>query len=241
MKMNKYCYCIIMRENQDALILDDLELNVIQYKDIAMVTEDTEEEEVFPTGDRILNHEQTIENIMKNMSVIPMSLGNICKTQKEIRNFLKNNYDKLKKIFTKIQNRIEVGLKIYWTAESFSDEIEDSNIKALKNEIQNDKKSSNLRVSKVGRLVEEKVDKKRAFYMDQIFKKLSQYAYDSKSNICHTPRMVINSSFLIDRNKEDEFDNHVNALHEKYKDSLVFKYTGPWPPYNFIEGNFDVR
>ena len=34
--------------------------------------------------------------------------------------------------------------------------------------------------------------------------------------------------------REQEFDEAVKALSRKYEDVLSFKYTGPWPPYNFV-------
>ena len=36
------------------------------------------------------------------------------------------------------------------------------------------------------------------------------------------------------RSREQEFDEAVKALSRKYEDVLSFKYTGPWPPYNFV-------
>ena len=39
---------------------------------------------------------------------------------------------------------------------------------------------------------------------------------------------------LVERSREQEFDEAVKALSRKYEDVLSFKYTGPWPPYNFV-------
>ncbi|PYX92631.1 MAG: gas vesicle protein GvpF, partial [Acidobacteria bacterium] len=33
---------------------------------------------------------------------------------------------------------------------------------------------------------------------------------------------------------ESEFDSIVNKIAKKYGKRLKFKYTGPWPPYNFV-------
>ena len=34
--------------------------------------------------------------------------------------------------------------------------------------------------------------------------------------------------------REAEFDAAVNSVAKKFGDRLNFKYTGPWPPYNFV-------
>ena len=40
-------------------------------------------------------------------------------------------------------------------------------------------------------------------------------------------------TFLISRDQEGAFDSKVKSIAGKF-DKLTFKYTGPWPPYNFV-------
>jgi hypothetical protein len=44
----------------------------------------------------------------------------------------------------------------------------------------------------------------------------------------------MNAAFLIERDREAEFDQKVKEIASKYEGKLSFKYTGPWPPYNFV-------
>ena len=46
-------------------------------------------------------------------------------------------------------------------------------------------------------------------------------------------RMILNAAFLVNRQDEHAFDERVKRLGTRY-DKLTFKYTGPWPPYNFV-------
>ena len=45
--------------------------------------------------------------------------------------------------------------------------------------------------------------------------------------------MIMNAAFLISRDQETAFDAKVKAIASRF-DKLTFKYTGPWPPYNFV-------
>jgi hypothetical protein len=45
--------------------------------------------------------------------------------------------------------------------------------------------------------------------------------------------MIMNAAFLISRDQEGAFDVKVKTIASKF-DKLTFKYTGPWPPYNFV-------
>jgi len=45
--------------------------------------------------------------------------------------------------------------------------------------------------------------------------------------------MIMNAAFLISRDREAAFDARVKSIASRF-DRLTFKYTGPWPPYNFV-------
>jgi Gas vesicle synthesis protein GvpL/GvpF len=43
----------------------------------------------------------------------------------------------------------------------------------------------------------------------------------------------MNAAFLVARDKEAVFDARVKEIGAAH-DKLTFRYTGPWPPYNFV-------
>ncbi|MBM7623256.1 GvpL/GvpF family gas vesicle protein [Sporohalobacter salinus] len=241
--MNKYCFCIIngFKDNKD--LIKDKGLYTVEYKDVAVVVEnrDINAEEIFPTRDELLKHEKVIESIMEEVELIPMSFGHVCESEDEIKSFLSSNYNKLLNFFDKIKDRIEVGLKVFWTDESFSEEIEDQEIQNLKEQAMKDEYSEQMEVAEIGKIVEERVEAARDFYIEKIYMKLADASVDSKLNSVPNPKMILNSAYLIDESKEEKFDKLVNDIYEEYEDKLVFNYTGPWPPYNFVEEEFTVE
>jgi hypothetical protein len=46
-------------------------------------------------------------------------------------------------------------------------------------------------------------------------------------------KMIMNAAFLVSRDLENAFDAGVKSIASGH-DKLTFKYTGPWPPYNFV-------
>ena len=46
-------------------------------------------------------------------------------------------------------------------------------------------------------------------------------------------KMIMNAAFLVHRDKEEDFDLRIKEIASHYE-KLTFKYTGPWPPYNFV-------
>lgn len=65
-------------------------------------------------------------------------------------------------------------------------------------------------------------------------KTLKKIAVDSKELKLFSERLVLNASFLVDRDKINEFSGTVEHLGNKY-DGMKIQYSGPWPPYNFVD------
>ena len=47
-------------------------------------------------------------------------------------------------------------------------------------------------------------------------------------------RLVLNRSYLVDRDDREAFDEAVGRLEERF-DGVTFQYSGPWAPYSFVE------
>jgi len=67
-----------------------------------------------------------------------------------------------------------------------------------------------------------------------IHEALKPVAVASRSNKVIGDRMILNAAFLVDRTQERLFDEKVKEVSRRYDELLTFKYTGPWPPYNFV-------
>lgn len=63
---------------------------------------------------------------------------------------------------------------------------------------------------------------------------LRKIAAQSKELKLFSERLILNASFLVDRDKIDDFSGEVERLGNKYA-NLKTQYSGPWPPYNFVD------
>ena len=66
-----------------------------------------------------------------------------------------------------------------------------------------------------------------------ILEALSPFGLDIKMHEVMNDQMVANSAFLLNRNKQEEFEEAINKLDEDYNDILNFKLVGPLPCYSF--------
>ena len=84
-----------------------------------------------------------------------------------------------------------------------------------------------------GRLVDAALQARSERYVADILDLLRDVSVASRINKPIGDKMIMNAAFLISRDEEAAFDAKVKTIASKL-DKLTFKYTGPWPPYNFV-------
>lgn len=67
-----------------------------------------------------------------------------------------------------------------------------------------------------------------------VVERLSNRSVNETDNDLFSDRLLLNKSYLVDHDQRSAFDAAVDAIEAEY-DDLIIKYTGPWPPYNFVD------
>ncbi len=67
----------------------------------------------------------------------------------------------------------------------------------------------------------------------EILELLSSSAVKTIQGDKFSDRLLLNNSFLVEKKKFSEFSEKVGKLEKKHPE-LKFIYTGPWPPYSFV-------
>jgi hypothetical protein len=236
----KYVYCIIKSEQRLAfgplgMGTEPAEVHTIHYQDIAAVVSNTPMVAQDPTRDNVLAHQRVNETVMQHHTVIPMSFGTVFKTDHDIKELLRSAYDAFSDVLSKMQGKVEFGLKVLWDRDQMIREIEEEeeDIRRLKGEISSQKGSTYFARMQYGRLIDAALHARTERYVSEIFQGLRDVSVASRSNKPIGDRMIMNAAFLVARDAEQAFDTRVKDIGQRY-DKLTFKYTGPWPPYNFV-------
>jgi hypothetical protein len=84
-----------------------------------------------------------------------------------------------------------------------------------------------------GRQIDGALQARSEQYVADIFAQLRDVSVAARANKPIGEKMIMNAAFLVSRDKETAFDAKVKEVGALY-DKLNFRYTGPWPPYNFV-------
>ncbi len=236
----KYVYCIIrsdepMKFGPIGIGAEPADVHSVNHKELAAVVSDTPVEVFDATRENVLAHERVNETVMRNHTVIPMSFGTVFKTQDDIVELLRAAYDAFTDVLNKMRDKLEFGLKVLWDRDVIIRKIEseDEDVRRLKGEISSQKGSTYFARMQYGRLMDSALEARSERYVRDIFEELRPVSVASRANKPIGDKMIMNAAFLVAREKEAAFDAKVKQIGARH-DNLTFKYTGPWPPYNFV-------
>jgi len=237
----KYVYCIIRndrsREFGEIGIGSGARVYTVNHNDLAAVVSDTPIVIYDPTRENVLAHEFVNETVMKEFTVIPMSFGTVFRSEDDVTELLRSTYQAFSDVLDKMQDKIEFGLKVLWDREKVIANLERENdeISRLKDEISRHTTTSTYFARiQLGRLVDSALEEMSSRYVADIHDALKPVAVASRSNKPIGDKMIMNAAFLVDREKTKTFDDQISDIAKKYENKLSFLYTGPWPPYNFV-------
>ena len=214
----------------------------ISFQDISAVVSDSEVVDYShmpkdTLGRLLVGHQQLIEEVMTRHSIIPMRLGTFAGSVEEVREILSKGYRTIKDILARSENCIEMD--VVATLNDFNlflrEEVSEADeIKQFKQSLIGKKGGVTVDDQmRIGVLVKRCLDKKKAEYADQIQGTLSEIAQKFKAHDLMDDTMVLNTAFLMDKNKQNDFEQKLDQVNDGFEDKLNFRCVGPLPPYSF--------
>ena len=253
----KYIYCIIAIDNCEFLNFGPLgiggrgdELYTISYKPegsglasnsqshktIAAVVSNSPIKKYSVAREYLIPHERAIEEVMKAYTVLPVRFATIAEDEKKVKTILEKDYDKILDLLEKMKGKIELGLKAIFKEDIYNYILKEyEEIRTLKEKLAAlPLEKSYYQRMEIGKMVETALEKEKANLKEDILNNLSPLALETKANNTYGERMIINVAFLVEKNREGEFDQKIQELGAKYEDKVKFKYVGTLPPFNFV-------
>ncbi|MFH0775228.1 MAG: GvpL/GvpF family gas vesicle protein [bacterium] len=245
MDEGKYLYCVINESqgrNFGPIGIGDRddEVYTLCFRDLACVISSTPMTKYVISRENLIAHEKVIEVVMKDYdAVLPVRFCTIATSTEEVRNLLMKRYQELKNLLRSMDNKVELGLKVFWQdMEGIFREISSTHkeVKSLKEKLTKKFTSPSLDEKvDLGKKVKDALEKKREVEAEEILDILRPKCINLRNNKIIGDNMVLNCAYLVDKAHEGEFDDYIEELTQKHKDRLKFKYVGPVAPFNFAE------
>ena len=247
MAMGKYLYCIIRcaeeRTFDGVAAIGDPALPVyaVSQGGLAAVVSDSPFERYEATRANLVSHERVVEAVMQEQTPLPVRFGTIADPAdavSDIRKLLSTRADEFDRLLREMDGRVELGLKAFWRSDAIVFDqilVEDPQIRALRDSLQHSRSGASQAARiRLGEMVKAALVRKREVEAARILAPLRPIAERVAENPVVLDRMIVNSAFLVRRDREADFDRPVAALDKERGEQIRLMYVGPVAPYNFV-------
>ena len=191
--------------------------------------------------DNTMAHQKVLEEVMKEFTLLPVRYCTIAEDEEKIKEkLLKARAQEFKDLLEKMRGKVELGVRAFWTnLEKIFAEIvsENEEIAQLKKEIEEEKSEQKVYAGKIriGEIVKRALEEKKKKEAQALLDSLRGLAEDFRENRILGDRNILNASFLVTKEKEEEFDQKINQIQQEFGERTRLDYFGPIPPCNFVE------
>ena len=182
----------------------------------------------------LLAHQVVVEHAMREHTVLPVKFGTALATSDEVCNLLSQGHSQFVDALAWIQDKVEIEVAATWDTKQILQEIStEPEIFLASKAIAGRGQPITQEQIGLGRMVKASMDKHRSNYREQMINFLASVAIDVQPNPLVSDEMVMNVAFLVDKSRQEEFDDCVKQLNDLFHNQIKFRIIGPLPPYTF--------
>ncbi len=215
-------------------------VRTVRYRDIAAVVSDSGQGEYEVNKENIFCHESVLSTVLKDFTVLPVGFGCVARSIDQIKEkVIKPNYDQLHRLLEEMDGKIELTLKALWKDNQIlQQEVfkADPVIRKRWNRLIDSRRRDFCQAiplsNKFGKGLLSAINNIKEHYRDRLLIPLDEIALDKRLKEIRHTLMIFNAAFLVNRDKEGEFDEAVDKLDQEYGKDVKFMYTGPLAPYS---------
>ncbi len=168
----------------------------------------------------------------RRSGMLPLRFGFTARDKEEVEGVLERVYIQLRTYLDRLKGKVELVVQASWDLHKILQEIARDNPELVSAD-----------PVQTGRMLFEAAELRRKKLVEALHDKLSPLAEDFSEGPRKAETMILNRSYLVERQKESLFDEAMDFLGAQYEGTLSFRYIGPLPAYSFVnielnQGNF---
>jgi Gas vesicle synthesis protein GvpL/GvpF len=189
-------------------------------------------------------HERVVDAVASGGCTLPLRLATVYRDDESVRCMLDSGHDRFARALTRLEGRVEWGVKVYTDRPEALPTATASASAASPRARPSGSGRDYLRQRLSARRGQERSWERAAEFSRRLHDELSGRAEDSRlhrpqdARLSSAPgRNILNAAYLIARERAAEFADRVRRLEGAEKAGVRVELTGPWAPYSFAEGD----
>ena len=252
----RYVYCIASAGEEVSLGeigIEGDEVHTIPYRDICAVVHNcpaqpyqSDDQEVVKGW--VMTHQGVVDAAWERWGVVlPLSFDTIIReeaaksAERNVKDWLKQEYEELKRRIDKVKGKAEYGVQVFWEPEVIVQSLTwtSPEIRRLDEEIKSKPKGLGYMYrQKLENLIKHQMEAAADECFKNFYSQIRKYTDNVRVEKTRKAepdlQMIMNLSCLVYRDRYTELGEELGKINRMR--GFVVRFTGPWPPYSFVEG-----
>jgi Gas vesicle synthesis protein GvpL/GvpF len=184
-------------------------------------------------------HWRVLEEAISRTTVLPVRFGTVMESEEAlVERFLAPRHDHLAAQLAELGGKVQLTVKASYEEERLLRGVVESSpaVAQLRERVRGRPEAATYyeRI-KLGELVAGEMEQARERDTALVLERLEPLAVAARAEAASTPDGAVNTAFLVERSRVDEFSRAVAALESEVGERMKLRYVGPLPPYSFTE------
>ena len=213
-------------------------LRVIGGDGAGALVSDVSGEELRFGREEMLTHSRVLEAAIAHGTVLPMRFGVVMEPDEVRERLLAHHAEELAVQLRELAGKVELNVRVLYEEEPLMRELVagDPEIAALRERVRGrSADAAYYERIRLGELIAHALERKREADAAVLLEELGQVSLGVAVAAASHERMVVNASFLVDRERVAEFDETLERQAKERASRMRFKCVGPLPPHSFVD------
>lgn len=250
----RYLYCVVEASEKMSfgkIGIEDNEVYTIPYEELSAVVHNCPAEPYKSENKQIMEnwimvHQSVIDQALERFgTVLPLGFDTIIQgnettsPEQNMKNWLKQDYDNLKRKIEKISGKAEYGVQVFWDPKIIAKNVieESPDIKKLNEEIKSKPKgTAYMYKQKLEDLIKKKMEGKADQDFKEFFERtkscVDEIRVEKTKKAENERQMLMNLSCLLPKEASKKLGDELEKIGDI--EGYSVRFTGPWPPYSFV-------
>jgi len=242
MGFGHYLYGIFPEPGPQHLALEGLDKQPVQAHALdgfVFLYSEAQQERYLASRRNLLGHERVLEQAMEegHRTLLPLQFGLIIENWDAVKQqLLDPQGDTLRQLFTRLDGRREVGVKLSWASDRELEALmaENDTLRQERDSLEG-KTLSMDEVVRIGQSIEKAMEDRKQGIIDAFRQALNPLAIAIVENAPMMESMIYNAAYLIPWDDEPEFGHRIEALDQEFEGRLTIRYNNFTAPFNFAQ------
>ena len=232
--------------NADTVVPDGLrglgpsgEVSTIAYGRVAAIVGDIPLDRPLGVRSDLLAHEAVLGAVAARAAVVPMRFPSVVEENAVVAELLAPNHDYFLALLEELEGCVQFTLVGRYEQDAILREIVagDNLIRALSHVVRVlPEDAAYFERVRLGELIVQALDERRRIEGARIVERLRPFAVTTTSNPLAAPEDVVNEAFLVERKRQQKFDDAVEEMGQELVGRVRLRLLGPVAPYDFTAG-----